>query len=186
VLLALYYPTYFPASGPSPDALLARVCPAIGGGATSKLTISRGIAVLAPEFLLGAALMISMGALRLWCFRTLARHFTFEISIQDSHKLIRAGPYGYVRHPAYIGQILVIYGSYLMHLARGGWVRECGVMDTTVGFWLVVSYLGLSGVSSVSLWRRGALEDVELKKAFGAEWISYSKEVPYRLIPGVV
>ncbi|KAF9481270.1 ICMT-domain-containing protein [Pholiota conissans] len=188
VLLALWYPTYLPSAGPaSPDAVLTRICPAITAttSAPSKLSIAQGLATLPPEFLLGAFLMIAVGSFRLWCFRTLARHFTFEISIQAEHKLIRAGPYGIVRHPAYIAQILVICGSFVAHLGRGSWVRECGVLGTGWGRALAVPYVVLNSVGAVSLWRRGALEDVELKKVFGKEWVEYAREVPYRLIPGV-
>lgn len=40
-----------------------------------------------PSFLLGSTLMILGGAIRLVCYRTLNRHFTFELTILDNHKV---------------------------------------------------------------------------------------------------
>ncbi|CAF4350854.1 unnamed protein product, partial [Rotaria sordida] len=32
---------------------------------------------------------------------TLGAFFTFELTIRSTHKLIKTGPYAYVRHPSY-------------------------------------------------------------------------------------
>jgi len=41
--------------------------------------------------------------------------FTFEMSIRKNHKLITSGPYAIVRHPSYVGVILVASGLMLIH-----------------------------------------------------------------------
>lgn len=43
---------------------------------------------------------------RYWCFRTLDRYFTFRIQVQDGQKIIKTGPYCYLAHPSYLGQML--------------------------------------------------------------------------------
>lgn len=138
-----------------------------------------------PAFIIGCATMIFMALLRIWCFRTLARFFTFEISILDSHKLIQSGPYAYVRHPAYTAQILLTGGVYLMGFSRGGWIIECQVLMGP-GFYWIWSYVTLSSLGMYGLYSRGEIEDRELHKAFGKEWVEYKKKVPYMFVPRLV
>ena len=55
------------------------------------------------------------GLIRYTCYRALGRMFTFEMSIRRNHKLIMSGPYAIVRHPSYVGSILVVSGMMLIH-----------------------------------------------------------------------
>lgn len=60
--------------------------------------------------------MTSLGGLiRYKCYRVLGSMFTFEMSIREGHVLVTSGPYAIVRHPAYIGAILVVIGMFLVH-----------------------------------------------------------------------
>ncbi|KAF9644887.1 hypothetical protein BDM02DRAFT_829359, partial [Thelephora ganbajun] len=49
-------------------------------------------------------------ALRLFSFRTLGRHFTYQLAILPSHKLVTTGPYAYIRHPSYVALPLIVSG----------------------------------------------------------------------------
>ncbi|CAF1250310.1 unnamed protein product, partial [Adineta ricciae] len=69
--------------------------------------------------MLGYMLMIIGGLGRVWCFKTLGRFFTFEVTIRDSHKLIKTGPYAYVRHLSYTFAIILITGMCLIHQQLG-------------------------------------------------------------------
>lgn len=50
---------------------------------------------------------------RLWCYGTLKQYFTRVLGIREQHKLVKEGPYTYLVHPSYLGQILVVF-SYLV------------------------------------------------------------------------
>ncbi|KAF9553110.1 hypothetical protein CPC08DRAFT_698048 [Agrocybe pediades] len=140
---------------------------------------------LPPSLLIGYSLMISMAALRVWCFRSLKRFFTYEITIQKSHKLIQTGPYAYVRHPSYTAQILLTAGVYITAFSSSTWISECQV-NQGPAFYIFWSYIGLSAFGMYKLYTRGDIEDRELHKAFGEEWVRYSKEVPYQFVPGLL
>jgi protein-S-isoprenylcysteine O-methyltransferase Ste14 len=43
--------------------------------------------------------------LRVWAYYTLGNLFTFIIGIREDHRLITTGPYRYLVHPSYTGQI---------------------------------------------------------------------------------
>ena len=54
--------------------------------------------------------IISGGLLRLHCYRTLGRFFTFDVSIHEGHQLVTTGSYSIVRHPSYTH--LAAHGSW--------------------------------------------------------------------------
>ncbi len=58
-------------------------------------------------------------AIRLTAIKSLANQFTYTVRIIDDHKLIVSGIYKYIRHPAYLGQLMVFLGS---GLALGNWI----------------------------------------------------------------
>ena len=135
--------------------------------------------------LLGSILIIAGSVLRLSAFRTLGRHFTFNLSLQDDHKLIVDGPYSFVRHPSYTGGYLIIGGMLLGEFADGSWMTACGAHGTAtfkVLYMLhlvAVMWMGWLGISRT--WK----EDTMLKEVFKDQWVSWSKQTPYRLIPWV-
>ncbi|HVR39808.1 MAG TPA: isoprenylcysteine carboxylmethyltransferase family protein [Thermoanaerobaculia bacterium] len=54
-------------------------------------------------------------SLRVWAVRTLGRYFTWFITVYDDHKVIRSGPFRFIRHPAY-GGALILFVSTLVFL----------------------------------------------------------------------
>lgn len=58
----------------------------------------------------GALVLVAGGLLRIHAIRTLARHFTSRVTVFDDHALIRDGAYRWIRHPSYLGQILILVG----------------------------------------------------------------------------
>ena len=123
--------------------------------------------------------------LRIWCYKALGSLFTFEITIRPDHKLITSGPYAIVRHPSYIAIVFMNIGVTVGVLCPGSYVYECGIMSTPVGGILVV-WVAVSVYAVVSLLRRGRIEDAGLRKEFGDKWVSYSRAVSCRFIPGLV
>jgi protein-S-isoprenylcysteine O-methyltransferase Ste14 len=52
--------------------------------------------------------------LRLWSEATLGRYFTFSVMTSADQPVITTGPYGFVRHPSYLGLLLIFTGIGLM------------------------------------------------------------------------
>lgn len=161
-------------------------------------TSTRLLAILAPHsatsalnirithiVIVGWALTCLGSLLRLLCFRTLGRFFTFELSLQEGHKLVTWGPYAVVRHPSYTGTLMVASGNLLYAFGAGSWWKECGLAFTSVGE--LIALLRLISFLSffVSVPVRIAKEDRIFRKEFGAEWDAWARKTPNKLIPFV-
>ena len=88
------------------------------------------------------------------------------VRIQEDrgHQVATGGPYGYVRHPMYVGIILLFP---CMALFLGSW-------------WALVPALMVSGLMVI----RTALEDRTLRAELPG-YPDYARQVRYRLLPGV-
>ena len=60
---------------------------------------------------IGFGIVAAGTLLRLTCYRYLGTLFTFDLTLFPKHTLVTAGPYGFVRHPAYLGSLLVFLGD---------------------------------------------------------------------------
>ena len=134
---------------------------------------------LTPISLFGYVFLIVGGGGRIWCYRTLGKFFTFELTIRNSHKLIRTGPYAYVRHPSYTFGFIALIGVFLIHRRLANffphrtWIQT---MAGPVGFLICCMMLAL-----VFKWRVSR-EEEELGKTFGKEWTEYVSKTK-RFIP---
>ncbi|KZT69431.1 hypothetical protein DAEQUDRAFT_690950 [Daedalea quercina L-15889] len=161
----------------SSDAVLAKlVIPGIGSAAKIAIT---------PVVLAGWSLTILGTSLRLWCFRTLDRFFTFEVTLKDGHQLCTGGPYSYMRHPAYTGWILQCIGLAVLNGGVGSWARESGVLDTAVGRAAACAFLAVETYMCLSMVHRCSQEDMLMRDRFGDSWFAWAQRVPYRLLPYV-
>ncbi|KAF8578204.1 hypothetical protein K439DRAFT_1395755 [Ramaria rubella] len=123
--------------------------------------------------------------IRLWCFKTMGRMFTYEVTIRPNHQLITGGPYAYVRHPSYTAVLLMDVGTAIVTMSSHGYVDECRVMSTP-GRWIIITLFSLFAYTIWSLFKRGPVEDAGLRKEFGETWDRYSRAVPCRFIPGLI
>ncbi len=128
--------------------------PALRVGANTWLTFGIGIAVLWS----GIALRVSA----VW---SLGRYFRREVTIEAGQTVYTGGPYRWVRHPAYLGDLLIAGG---FGLALGSWI------GATVA--LVLTLLGHLP--------RIRVEEGELRRAFGEEYERFARGRA-RLVPGV-
>jgi len=93
-------------------------------------------------------------------------YFSTTVRIQDDrgHRVVSSGPYQFVRHPGYVGMILIYLGAPIM-----------------LGSWWALIPGGLNGVAFIV---RTALEDRTLQNELSG-YSDYAGRVPYRLLPGV-
>jgi len=61
--------------------------------------------------LIGAALMLLGGGLRLWAIRALGASFRTEHEVHPGQRLVRSGPYALARHPSEIGLLSFALGT---------------------------------------------------------------------------
>ncbi|KAH7913602.1 hypothetical protein BJ138DRAFT_581287 [Hygrophoropsis aurantiaca] len=132
------------------------------------------------RYLLTGVLASLIGAAsRVWCYRTLGRHFTYQLSILKGHRLMTGGPYAIVRHPSYTAGLLVFGGLTLVHLAPGSFTRSCGWLETILGKTLFSAWISNILLSIWMICIRTKKEDSMLKGQFGVEWesvpISYKR-----------
>ena len=69
--------------------------------------------------ILGLAVIVVGASIRFIAMRTLSRHFTYAVGIQEQHELIEQGLYRSIRHPAYLGELMVFLG---IGLAFANWI----------------------------------------------------------------
>ena len=134
---------------------------------------------------IGMVFITSAALLRLQCYRTLGRFFTFEVSIRKGHQLVTTGPYSIVRHPSYSAVFLMDIGMILWFLSGGAWLMESGVLVSLAGRTVVFGIMVVLSGLTVSVCRRVAPEDGLLKDQFKEEWENWAQRVPYALIPWV-
>ena len=58
-------------------------------------------------------------AFRLWGFRTLGQFYTRTLRTSENQPSVREGPYQYIRHPGYLGTMLIFIGA---ALASTNWI----------------------------------------------------------------
>jgi protein-S-isoprenylcysteine O-methyltransferase Ste14 len=140
----------------------------------ASITASNWIGEVGPNLMLGGAhwlkvaavVVIFVGlAIRWTAIITLGKSFSSNVAIQDSQKVIRAGIFGVVRHPSYLGLLLVF-------LAVGIHSRN----------WIAFALAVVP--PTAALLYRIRVEEAALLAAFGEEYLAYSREIK-RLIPGV-
>jgi protein-S-isoprenylcysteine O-methyltransferase Ste14 len=107
---------------------------------------------------LGAALLVAAGAIRVTAIRTLGRFWSLHIEIRAEQQLVREGIYRYLRHPAYSSFVLEIVA---IPLVGNAW-WSLGVA--------VVGYLPLL------VWRLKREEEALCEK-FGDQYRAYQREV---------
>ncbi|GJE94452.1 isoprenylcysteine carboxylmethyltransferase family protein [Phanerochaete sordida] len=170
-ILAKYYPSAMP------NAVLLHLV-------RDSLRASHSVRIT-PCSLAGCLAMAAGGALRLACYRTMGRLFTWELSVKKDHTLVTSGPYAVVRHPSYTGNVLIGIGAILCHFGPGSWYAECVGWETWGGRAFAALWGAWMLAIPAMLCSRVSAEDEILHEEFGFEWEQYAKRTPYRLIPYV-
>lgn len=62
---------------------------------------------------LGLGVEMAGVGLRVWAMRELHGHYARTLRVVDEQAVVRTGPYRYVRHPGYLGALLICVGAAL-------------------------------------------------------------------------
>jgi protein-S-isoprenylcysteine O-methyltransferase Ste14 len=113
---------------------------------------------------LGVAVFAAGGVLRLWPVFVLGRRFSGLVAIQPGHTLMTTGIYRLIRHPSYLGLLLI-------------------ALSWALGFRSGVGLL-LAALLLPPLLSRMHAEEQLLGLQFGDEYRSYARRTS-RLLPGI-
>lgn len=135
-----------------------------------------GFALLAPSlaiasaarpcFVAGICCVIAGTALRWWAIATLGRYFTVDVVTHTAQPVINSGPYRRIRHPAYAGLLLALFG---FGLALGNWAGLLAMMVLSGG----------------AFGYRIAVEEAALRASLGDAYARYMSRT-WRLIPCIL
>jgi protein-S-isoprenylcysteine O-methyltransferase len=111
----------------------------------------------------GIVVMLGGIALRVWANQTLGRYFTRTLRVSADQPVVSDGPYRAVRHPGYLGDILM-------------W---SGAAFTTLD-WIAFGVVTLAALLAYSY--RIHMEEAMLRETLGASYQAYTAHTK-RLIP---
>ncbi len=116
-------------------------------------------------FVIGLILMITGLIIRISSILTLKRHFTFTVTQIENHELIETGLYKLIRHPGYLGQLMLLLGC---SISLANWLSIISMMlPVSLGFIYRIS-----------------IEEKFMLKQMGQKYLTYQNRTK-RLIPGI-
>ena len=120
-----------------------------------------------PVVWLGLGLVVAWAGmlLRLWAVLTLGRFFTTTVVVRPEQTVVTSGPYGFVRHPSYLGLLVLLFG---FGLSMGNLASAAAMV--------ALPTMGL-------LWRI-RVEESALRAGLGDAYVEYCKGRA-RLVPGI-
>jgi protein-S-isoprenylcysteine O-methyltransferase len=113
----------------------------------------------------GEVLFIGGSAFTHWSYSLLGRYLSPYVEVLPGHQVIEAGPYRYIRHPGYLGQLVAFVG---LGLAVQSWV----------------ALLALLTVAGSVLAHRMRLEEAFMATELGDRYVEYIARTK-RLLPFV-
>lgn len=116
-------------------------------------------------FVTGVTMVIIGMFIRIKSILTLKQHFTYTVTQIENHELIETGLYKNIRHPGYLGQLLIFIGT---SVALSNWLS---IIFMTIA--VLIGYL-----------YRISVEERFMIRQIGEKYIGYQKRTK-RLIPWV-
>jgi protein-S-isoprenylcysteine O-methyltransferase Ste14 len=116
-------------------------------------------------FIIGSILEIIGLIIRVTSILTLKQQFTYTVTKIENHKLVETGLYKNIRHPGYLGQLIIFLG-----------------ISTTLSNWLSVLLMIIPVL--LGYLNRINVEEKFMVKQMGQKYIDYQKRTK-RLIPAI-
>ena len=116
-------------------------------------------------FAIGALMVVTGSFIRVNAIMTLKHHFTYTVTNVENHELIETGLYKYLRHPGYLGQVLIFTG-----------------IATGLSNWLSISVMFILVMIGFSY--RIKVEEKFLVAEMGEKYMNYQKRTK-RLFLGI-
>jgi len=114
-------------------------------------------------FLIGAILAIAGLVIRISAIITLKQQFTYTVTEIENHTLIENGLYKFIRHPGYLGQLIIFLG-----------------ISVSLSNWLSIIFMNLPVLAGYIY--RIIVEEKFMVKQMGQKYLDYRKRTK-RLIP---
>jgi protein-S-isoprenylcysteine O-methyltransferase Ste14 len=116
-------------------------------------------------FALGILIIIVGLIIRIISIRTLKQYFTYSVAKAENHELIEKGFYKFIRHPGYLGQLLIFTG-----------------ISISLSNWFSVILMLLSTL--IGYMNRIRVEENFMVEQMGAKYSDYQKRTK-KLIPKI-
>jgi protein-S-isoprenylcysteine O-methyltransferase Ste14 len=113
----------------------------------------------------GWILILCGSVLFVWARRTLGKYYSGHVSLVEGQPLVQDGPYRFLRHPAYLGYLLIAIGI-------------------AVGYSSLVGMIVIPSALLPAVIYRLSIEDQLLSEHFGYHFKEYASKTA-RLIPGL-
>lgn len=116
-------------------------------------------------FIIGAVIAISGLIIRINSILTLKQQFTYTVTKIENHELIETGLYKVIRHPGYLGQLIIFLG---ITVSLSNWISILSMMIS-----VLIGYI-----------YRIKTEEKFMIEQLGDKYIDYQKRTK-RLIPSI-
>jgi len=116
-------------------------------------------------FAIGMALVVIGLMIRIHSILTLNQYFTYSVAKVENHKIIETGLYKFIRHPGYLGQLIIFIG-----------------ISTSISNWL--SILVMMIAITLGYFYRIKVEERSMLEQLGEDYLNYQERTK-RLIPRI-
>jgi protein-S-isoprenylcysteine O-methyltransferase Ste14 len=116
-------------------------------------------------FVTGIALFVIGFMIRIHSLLTLKQYFTYSVAKLENHKIIETGLYKFIRHPGYLGQLIIFIG-----------------ISTSISNW--ISIFAMMIPVTLGYLYRIKVEERFMLEQLGEDYLKYQERTK-RLIPSI-
>ncbi|KAF9308829.1 hypothetical protein BG003_010553 [Podila horticola] len=128
---------------------LVYVLTLLRGGFIGNFNVDKELGTLEDWQAITLVVAMAGHALRVWAIQSLAKFFTFQLTIRKGHQLIGHGPYTYLRHPAYTGLLVNKIAAVTLLFHHGLWDIIVAWMTVLTGH---IVRAGIPAISQIASW----------------------------------
>jgi len=114
-------------------------------------------------FAIGMSLIVIGFMIRIHSILTLKQYFTYSVAKVENHKIIKTGLYKFIRHPGYLGQLIIFVG---ISISISNWLSILVMMIPIIAGYLY----------------RIRIEEKFMLEQLGEDYLNYQEQTK-RIIP---